>query len=202
MPFFSYRLPFALLAALAVSACSQRDLMLFNYIEASHSAAIDERIEATSITRVMEELEQIPGNDICVLSAERTATGGFQDGIAGQPGQSGFNVSVTAIRPINRVTVNPPGCESITSFQLVVGGPGTPLGLRQPTDQGVIEVVIDGDTYTTNASSSSTGRLFEGRVNSFNAGRGSFQAGFEAVAVSPANRPGRMVLLDGAVTIR
>jgi hypothetical protein len=164
-------------------------ILTFNYmlIQYSDPAAFITEIQSGQKT-VADELPADP----CNFTADAAASTPLSIDIFGDPGQNGFNVTITSATLVNVTTTNPANCQPVNEINMTIGAANEALGVGGQTNKTSADLVVGGNSF------SSHNKFFEGSLTGYNQQTGYASGGFQFVGSSSGTAANVLLLVHGS----
>lgn len=168
-------------------------ILTFNYLVASFAdpAALVAALQNGQTTVA----DQLPA-DPCNFTADAAASRPLSIDLLGNPGQTGFNVTITSATLVNVTTTNPANCQPATEIAMTIGSMNEALGVGGQTNLTSAELVVGGDSF------SSSGAFFEGSLTGYNQQTGYGSGEFQFAGVAPGTAANVLLLVSGSYADR
>jgi hypothetical protein len=163
-------------------------ILTFNYVETSYAdpAALIASLQSGQTTVA----DELPANP-CNFTAHVANSWPLSIDIIGNPGTTGFNVTISSATLVNLTTTNPGNCRPVTEIVVNIGSSNEALDVGGRTNSTSAEMVVGGNRYDTGSG------FFEGSLTTFRQQSGYATGEFQFVSDSPGTAANVLLLVSG-----
>ncbi len=170
-------------------------ILTFNYmvIQFSDSAAVTALVASiqSGQTTVADELPANPCNFTASFAGTNAGTNQTSINVNGNPGQTGFNIQIESMTPVNITTTNPTDCQPVSEIAIFIGHMDEALDIGGQTNETSAEMVVGGNLFETYSG------FFEGSLTGFRQQTGYASGEFQFVSASPGTAANARLLVSG-----
>ncbi len=170
-------------------------ILTFNYmvIQYSNEAAIIALIASirSGQTTVADELPTDSCNFTASFADTNAGTNQTSINFSGNPGQTGFNIRINDMAPVNITTTNPTDCQPVSEIEIFIGHTNEALDIGGQTNKTFAEMVVGGNIFET------YGGFFVGSLTTFRQQTGYASGEFQFVSTAPGAAANARLLVSG-----